>query len=272
MSRARNRGFTLIEIALVLLIITILVASIIPGLGAAFEESKRKAVKAQLREIQEAMIGYAAVNGRLPCPASGTSDGVEDPVGGGNCAGTIGLVSHGFVPVATLGLLGETNIDGLLLDAWHNPIRYSVAQDAVDPATGPDFTTAGQMRVTGIANLTADIVVCTSATLVSTCPDIGGDGNRLRANQIPALVFSMGRDWSEFSGADQQTNAGDPLTPGGAKSITGTSGTLYPTPGDNVFVSKPFTQVEGDEKFDDIVSWLPGNLLYTRLIQAGVLP
>ena len=69
-------GFTLIEIAIVMTIISLLLGAILVPLGGAFEQSQRKTVKAQLEEINDALIGFAAANGRLPCPASGTSAGM----------------------------------------------------------------------------------------------------------------------------------------------------------------------------------------------------
>ena len=46
----------------------------------------------------------------------------------------------------------------------------------------------------------------------------------------------------------------------------------YPIASNDVFVAKPYTQIDGDEKFDDLVYWLSENVLYTRMLQAGVLP
>lgn len=183
-------GFTLVEIAMVLLIISLLLGSLLVPLGGVFEQSKRQITTAQLEEINQALIGFAIVNGRLPCPGGGNSAGLEDPQGGGAYSNTdSSAVAHGFVPASTLALLGETDTDGLLLDSWANPIRYSVTQTNSDPATGPDFTTQGIMRQTGIANLKASIVVCTRASGDPGCPATATDNNALRGNQIPALVF-----------------------------------------------------------------------------------
>ena len=274
MHRPLAAGFSLIEIAIVLLIIGLISTAILVPLGGAFEQSRRRATTLQLEEVNRALIGFAVAKERLPCPASGTSAGAEAPPGGGACTGADAHgTAHGFVPAATLGLFGEVNADGLLLDSWGNPIRYTVTQVNTDPGRGPDFTTQGGMRATGLSNLRANIVICTRAAQHDHCPESSGDGNTVRANEIPALVLSLGADWREFSGADQLANAGERKTGGTYTSVISTaSGFDYPVPGDNIFVSNAFNQIDGEGKFDDIVMWLSENILYTRLIQAGVLP
>ena len=83
---------------------------------------KNNQTLATLGNIKEALLGFNTVNTRLPCPAIPKSFGKEDPnpFGVGPCT-----VLHGFVPAVSLGIAGPTNLDGLLLDAWGNPIRYS---------------------------------------------------------------------------------------------------------------------------------------------------
>ena len=44
----------------------------------------------------------------------------------------IDYLQHGFVPATTLGIAGPRNDDNLLLDAWSNPLRYSVTASDVD--------------------------------------------------------------------------------------------------------------------------------------------
>ena len=169
--------------------------------------------------------------------------------------------------------MGETNVDGMLIDVWGNPLRYSVTQSDIDADGNPDFTTQAEMRDVRLPFLAPNIVICTSATSSKNCTAKGGDGNTIRANEIPAIVFSMGRDWPDITGADQTANAGEGFTGGDYNvTISGSSGRTYPVPGNGVFVSKSFTQIEGDDKFDDIVLWLSAGVFYTRLIQVGALP
>ena len=257
----QQRGFTLVEISIVLVIVTLLLGALLVPLGGAFEESRRKRTRAQLEEIHEALVGFAVSKGRLPCPATGTSGSLEMPVGGGDCT-----APNGFVPAATLGLIGDLNEDGLLLDVWGNPLRYSVDQSDVGGESGADFTTAGDLSRVGMSNLSPSLVVCISASTSVTC----GGANNMRANQIPAIAFSMGADWNQFSSSQCSSSVDQCANVGEADGSSIAAG--YPVPGNNIFVSKSYTEREGNEKFDDIVIWVSENLLYTRLIQAGVLP
>ena len=255
-----QQGFTLLEIALVMLIISLVLAAILLPFGSAYEQSQRRTTRAQLEEINEALLGFAVSRRRLPCPANTLSSGQEAPVGGGSCTDL-----HGFIPAVTLGLVGSINPDGLLLDEWGNPIRYSVSS-----SNSNAFTTIDGMQTEGIDNLVPDIIICTRASAVTdNCTNI----SETRVNQVPAIVFSMGRDWATFSSNDQLENAGETLGAGSViiPSSPQANQNSYIIAGDNVFVAADYNQVTGTE-FDDIVLWLSENVLYTRMIQAGVLP
>ena len=150
----------------------------------------------------------------------------------GNCA-----VEHGYVPAATLGIDGRFNDSGILIDSWGSPIRYSVSNSDADNNGRPDFTTAGEMQYVGIQLLQPNFEVCANA--VNCDP--------LRANQVPVVISSSG----PFS--------------------TGSANELENTDGDSRFVSGA-PDSAGTDQFDDIVVWLSENILYSRLIKAGVLP
>ncbi len=234
-TRNKFRGFTLIEIAVVLVVIGLLLGMILKPLGASFEQSKRRQASLQLEEIRDAIIGFASVNGRLPCPAIQSSAGQEQAT----C-----VKAHGFVPSAVLGISGNFNKKGILLDPWNNPLRYSVslADSTVFGNVGvPDFVSMGEMQQVGFKNLKSDIVICASNS-ANLCPKIS-----IRANEVPAVLYSLGKDIS--AAGDQAENLDN----------------------DNVFVNREYSQKQGNE-FDDIVIWLSENILFTRLIDAGVLP
>ena len=74
------KGFTLVEMAIVMLIVALLLGGLVPTLSSQVDQRHASETSKQLDEIQQALIGYAIIYGRLPCPASDTSNGMEDPV------------------------------------------------------------------------------------------------------------------------------------------------------------------------------------------------
>lgn len=243
----RPAGFTLVEMAIALLIVGLLLGGLLMPLQSQVNNQRVAETQKYLDQIRDALLGFAAANGRLPCPASAVSAGGESPTGGGACAPVPPY--NGFLPAVTLGL-SPVNAAGLAIDAWGNPIRY-----AVTTANGSAFTTAGSMRATGIGALAPDLRVCASATGI-TATDCGPAANALTNNAV-IVVYSLGR------------NAGS----GG----TGTDETANPNPNsannDPVFVSHPPAEAgAANGEFDDIVTWLSPNTLYNRMLAAGTLP
>ena len=80
-----QQGFTLIEIAIVLLIVTILLGYTVALFPRQQELKQYRAVNAEMDRVIEAIVGFAQVNGRLPCPATPTSGGSELGGGGVGC-------------------------------------------------------------------------------------------------------------------------------------------------------------------------------------------
>jgi prepilin-type N-terminal cleavage/methylation domain-containing protein len=244
--RCNASGFSLVEMAIVLVIVSLMLSGLMMSLSQTNENTRRSDAKAQLTEVEEALYGFAQTYGRLPCPAipnptAPVLPGAESPMGGGICTR-----QHGFIPSATLGLKGSVNADGLLLDPWGNPLRYSVTT-----ANTSAFTAAGQMRTVGIAALTPDLRVCREAACTNVI-----------VNRIPAVVLSMGKNWAIFTSADELANAGETTVGGGP------SGTTYRIANNLDFVSANYSE----ENFDDTLTWISSNILYTKMISAGQLP
>jgi prepilin-type N-terminal cleavage/methylation domain-containing protein len=242
--RCNASGFTLLEMTVVMVIVGLMLAGLMMSLSQMNENTRRSDAKAQLSEVEEAFYGFAQVNGRLPCPAIPSSAGVESPASGGICSR-----QHGFVPSRTLTLRGSVNADGLLLDPWGNPLRYSVT----NTAGTWDFTTTGRMRTVGAAALIPNLRLCREAACANLISD-----------RIPAIVFSMGKNWATFTSADELANAGE----GASSEGGGPSGITYRIANNLDFVSRDYSEVN----FDDLITWISPYILYTKMIAAGQLP
>ena len=72
--------------AMVLMIVGLLLGGMLVPLSAQMDQRNVSDTQKTLSDIKEALIGYAIANGRFPCPASSTSNGVESFVSGGAAA------------------------------------------------------------------------------------------------------------------------------------------------------------------------------------------
>jgi len=102
-----NNGFSLIEIAIVLFIISLLIGHLLTPISTQIDQRRDKQTQKTLEEIKQALLGFASIHGRLPYPASNQETGRQDS--------TL-YKKEGYLPWADLGI-GR-------IDAWGNPFRY----------------------------------------------------------------------------------------------------------------------------------------------------
>lgn len=262
--RRNSRGFTLLEMAVVLMIVGLLLGGLIPTLSAQMNAQRSNNTQTQLNEIMEALTGFAVINGRLPCPASTTSNGQESfcATYSGVCTPTTTLPSHGrcsnpydgLVPAATLGLT-PVDSQGYVLDSWNNRIRYAVT--AYDDTTNDifSFTSPDGIKTTGLST-SPNLIVCSTATGMSgsAC----ASGASLTSSGVPAIVYSTGiNGGSGGTGTDEKANP----NPNDSSSNNQTFVSHTPTPSS-----------AANGEFDDIVIWLSPNVLINRMVAAGKLP
>jgi len=202
-------------------------------MGAGAIDRKRRQTLEQLIDIREALIGYASAHHRLPCPIGPSAVSNNANV---QTADSECLRPHGYVPAAVLGISGSYDDSGFLTDSWGGPIEYHVTLSDADDDGLSDFTTMQEMRDVGMQNLSPEYEVCNGASC-----------EQLRANRVPVVLLSTGRAQSLSDDENENQDS------------------------DNRFVSRDL-DVAGTDQFDDIVIWLSGNVLYTRLLQAQVLP
>jgi len=134
----RSRGFTLIEMAIVLVIITILIGGLAMPLSAQIQARRIAETRQTLQEAQNALQGFAMASGiasgpsgtaYLPCPDT-SGDGIEDRTGT-DCSSSSGGVSYGWFPWVTLGTAAQ--------DAWGNRLRYVVISQFAKSGAGGGF-------------------------------------------------------------------------------------------------------------------------------------
>lgn len=171
LDRNTHSGFTLIEMAVVLVIVGLLLGGLLVPLSTQMETDRRKETAATLESIREALIGYAVINGSLPCPDT-NDDGLPGP---GACnTGANQPPNVGGLPYVTLGVSRHDAWDNI--SAWGNTSwTYAVNGAYTQPLNLPAPAIAndgnGDMEVRAAANCA---------------------GNQL-GEQLPAIVLSNAR-------------------------------------------------------------------------------
>lgn len=249
---SRKNGFTLIEMAVVLLVVTLLLGGLLVPLSTQIQQRKVSETQQMLDDIKEALIGYAASHvdasnhPYLPCPDV-TNDGVEDRYTTGPNAGKCNA-SRGNLPWVTLGTASA--------DSWGNRFRYQAALDFANSNAGFTLGISGNIKIS-----TRD-----------------SDKNPLSlATDIPALVMSFGPNGygamhennnaqaaPPAQNSDETTNTAPLANPG---YLSRTPSALQPAIAcSDIKPGQPFCE------FDDMITWLSPNILFNRMIAAGRLP
>ena len=244
-----SSGFTLAEIAIVLVIVGLLMGGLLQTLSTQLDQRKRNDTQQTLDLARDALIGYAIANGRLPCPAAPNATGTEVAAGGA-CT----YPYNGFYPGTTVGI-APVDAQGYLLDAWNNRIRYAVTttQSNLFATT----ITANQIKSVGIPNIIAPatgtpyLYVCSSATGMTTGATASCPTTTTLTYGAIAVIYSLGTNWATGgTSADESKNLDN----------------------DRAFISHdPTDSNAANGVFDDIVTWLSPNVLYNRMVAAGAI-
>ncbi len=260
-ARLSERGFTLVELAVVMAIVALLLGGLMYTLSAQTEQRNFEETRRRLDQARELLLAFAIVKGRLPCPATATSLGDESPAGGGTCT----TYYSGWLPAQAIGFQ-QVDSSGYAIDVWGNRIRYAVSgvapTNCSGTSTSPHFTNAANLRNNGVSCQPNDLLVCKSATASvnpqpnagASPPSCGGGGSNqiMATGLVTAIVFSTGKNGATGgTGADEAQNLN----------------------GDALFVfHPPATSDAANGEFDDQMTWITVGELYGRMISAGVLP
>ena len=180
MSKNKETGFSLIEVAVVLFILTLILGSVLVPLQTQVEQRQISTTEKTLNDVRESLLGFAVANGHLPCPDT-DNDGIENVTAGGQCSAISSNIAHGNLPWQTLSAASS--------DVWGNRFRYAVREQYARRAPSAVFalnTTAPNLRV------------CTTTSCATTL-----------TSSAVAVILSHGKNATTAAGsgsADEQQN------------------------------------------------------------------
>ena len=258
----RSQGFTLIEIAVVLIILTLITGGLVSFLNVQLTNQRITTTKANEAAIKIALTNFIALNNRLPCPAipnlapGAAGYGREAPAKPSACTGLpIDPVVTGIVPWITLGISSDAASDG-----YTNRFTYQVVLAATSTSLTPQT----------VSGIRGTISLHSSGPGVLGEPPTVPNGNQTNdcgttGTGIPnpcaavAILISHGRNGlGAFS--DQGIPQAAAIGPDEQEN----------TDGNSRFVVKTFSD-SPTNPYDDIILALTPNDLLTPLTQGGVL-
>jgi prepilin-type N-terminal cleavage/methylation domain-containing protein len=249
----RERGFSLVELSVVILIIGIVMTMGIGAWTANLENQALAATAQRQTAIRDALAGYLRRNGRLPCPDNDFTapDGIENRTTA-NDPTTACATRFGILPYVTLGLARDAVRDG-----WGNFFSYHVSNNANAPAASGnwsdnrDWTTSANFRPGNTGTLTLN--------------DRNGVTVTPLATNVVAVIVSHGRNgFGAYSiGGTRST-----LPAAGTDELDNTNGTA-----DTTYFRRDATTSDAAAggAFDDQVMSLTANDLLEPLFRDGSL-
>ena len=228
----RQAGFSLIEVAIVLVIVGLMIGGLVTPLSVQLEQRKVADTQKALDEAKEALTGFALRYGYLPCPAVSSVNGLEDRRGA-RCNGEKRV---GILPWATLGLRKS--------DSWNNLFRYSVT---------PAFSDSEQLFA---LNTPRDISIVTR--------NGGALVQATALNDIPAMIMSHGKNsYGAISEQGQRQLGAQGNNVDERSNAVSSSIFISRAAG---------AEQQAGGSYDDIVVWLSPNILFNRMVAAQRLP
>lgn len=265
LNNAAASGFSLIEIAVVLLILSVLISIVAIPISSQVEARRVEDTRKQVELAKEALMGFAVSQGKLPCPATAISNGMASYCASptGACTATTTMQAHGrcsdsngFLPAVTLGI-SPIDAQGYAVDAWQDGsisrrVRYAVSKfespAGIFPLTASDGIRTATMDTVATAN---HLYICATGLGTASPTTSCGAAVTTLSTKAAAVVYSLGKNATTPFAAlsfDEQNNQ---------------------DVGSNDLV---FTAGDPNATFDDIVTWVSLNILFGRMVQANKLP
>ncbi|MGZ8258740.1 MAG: type II secretion system protein [Methylotenera sp.] len=227
-----SNGFSLVEMAVVLVILALLMGGLLVPLSAQRDVKNYSEARIRLEQIRDALYGYAIINGNLPCPTTTADPADNVNYGHGDSACPI---------TATAGVLPWKDLGIPEVDSWGTQRRLTT-----DPWTG-----YWVYRVD--PNFTSNFSLTTKTETTNPSPGANidihkSDGTSLTtpAERAVAVICTTGKD----------------------RAANGQNATFENVPP----VNPVYEDDAQSPTFDDMCIWITRPSLFNRMVAAGKLP
>jgi prepilin-type N-terminal cleavage/methylation domain-containing protein len=253
----KARGFTLVEIAIVLVIVGMIVVLFATITATLVSSQRRQATVNRLSVVDAAIIQFVVQNKRLPCPADGTVSSAVATAGTemARTAGTgCNSQTGGVVPWRALGLAEQEATDG-----WGRRITYrawtALTADSAMNMSWCDPAGTGALAG-GVCNTT-----CTNTALGNCTPPgtyTANKGYQIR-NVAGTIIMDVPATGAAYVLISPGESGGGGYTSAGVQSPSAsTDGTEeqknYPSLAIQAYyVDDQISDVAGATHFDDVV-------------------
>ncbi|AZL15820.1 hypothetical protein [Rickettsiales endosymbiont of Stachyamoeba lipophora] len=158
LSRAQIKGFTIIEIGIVLVIIGILIGGLLKASTGQLEITRYNQTLQKLQIIHHALESFVMINQRLPCPADASLSPTNTNYGVENCSGTLSA-GVAMLPIVTPAIIDNTIIGGAvpyqtlmlpqetMFDGYGFKLTYVVSRGLTNINNGFDSEASGIIKI-----------------------------------------------------------------------------------------------------------------------------
>ncbi|HRK78209.1 MAG TPA: prepilin-type N-terminal cleavage/methylation domain-containing protein [Thiobacillus sp.] len=295
-----QRGFTLIELAIVLVIVTILIGGLAMPLSAQIQARRIAEAKKTLEEAREAILGYAMNSSVTPpctCTYNVDGDGDSDtstcpvpsscPVIFPPTIGTTLTITRHYLPCPDAQSDPEPGVDndgdGNMSDANNGREDRKADGTCLKDTGNLPWVTLGAAAQDAWGNrlryaVHADLSSKTNGFHNGSAPTPGDPWNQVCSEKncpvvdvaadVPVVLVSYGANGRGARNVNIPFGSPTPALPPGTS-----ANEIENLDADHRYVSRPPSK-PGDAagEFDDLVAWLPFSVLINRVCPAGGCP
>lgn len=252
----REQGFSLVELAMVLLAVGLLAALFLPATNTMMDNNRRNETRAKLESLESAIARFVMTTKRLPCPADGSlapgnaNQGLELAAGG---ACTADALTKGVVPWRTLAI-SQTEA----MDAWGNLVTYRVwggagVTNSLTVANGMDmsaFDPATAGTVSGWLAIRGFRACNTSPCAVSSTSELA---SKTSGNGVAYFLISHGANkYGAYNPTGTWVATANGPGPGAQENINRNNLALRTTSPDDFYIDTDLSENTATY-YDDIV-------------------